>query len=184
MHARTIIGRASVAAVALLFVCMTGAYSQDSLQERIVTAEPFAPMGAGAYQPCSETALEIAGWCLPERLRIADRLKSARFGVEGTICALTYTDQSEPERFVCGDLLLQLRRRTAPDALTEIRVAAGGEWVRIRDSRSGLSARLLVPPGGERSAILGILFHPDVMWVELNHPGRVFVHGSHDLGMN
>jgi hypothetical protein len=109
--------------------------------------------------------------CLADRASELERLDAGRFEGQGQACRLTYPSSPQAERFRCGELLIGLRPETDWMSLRAIRVAANGEWTRIAGTVGPLSARLRVEPGTERSAIRNVIFHPMILWVELNHTG-------------
>jgi hypothetical protein len=107
--------------------------------------------------------------CLADRIREVQRVSGARFEGSNRACRLFHVSDPEPEQFRCGELLVGLRPSIDWRAIREIREAANGEWTRIYGTTAPLSARLHVEPGTERSALRNIIFHPMVMWVQLNH---------------
>ena len=162
---------ASVLSVGLL---ASGIDAQETLRETTVAAAASEPAAESEYEPCSTRVTSYAAWCRGLRERVVEKMASARFEGDGRECRLFHPDEEYPERFVCGELLVALRSRVQWTDLKAIREAADGEWVRLAGAGSWvLSGRLHVSPGTERSAIRNIIYHPMVVWVELNHIGGV-----------
>ena len=156
----------------ILFVAETGSgiAAQAPIRDTPIAADPIPRAAAEAYEPCGDPV--SVGWCLQDRIREVERVGAGRFEGDGVECRLAYASERRPDEFACGVLLFGLRPRIEWTDLKAIREAANGEWVRIPETYwRAIPARMRVDPGTERNALVNVIFHPMVMWVEFNHRG-------------
>ena len=164
----------AVAAVGLSLAPAGRLASQAPVLESTLVTTPIPVAAAEAYEPCTRNLGAPGAWCPSLRAEQLETLERGRFEAFDTECRLVFEDDASPTRFVCGVLLIALRPRIEWTDLRIIREAADGEWLRISGSGSWmLTGRLHVSPGTERSALRQIMFHPMIIFAELNAVGGV-----------
>lgn len=105
--------------------------------------------------------------CLKDRLDLVHSLREGQFEAVDGACRITYPDEREPLRFVCGELRLAVRPDISRAAWDRIKKASGGELDRGSHHQDALLLRLKVRPGSERFALFNIVFEPELLWVDL-----------------